>query len=334
MRLASHQACVDCHRTKMEQNLGEKPSKNKKDAGPIKCSGCHDLKKQQMIERLEDAPRIKRGQPDIVLIQAGEQKTDKQGSVLRMNPVPFDHQAHESYNDTCIQCHHASLDSCTKNCHTPGGSKKGGNITLERAMHQRGAKMSCTGCHEINQKDKNCAGCHTFIEKTRKQEDSFCLVCHVTPPPGDTAVGEKPEGIAGILLQSRKSPGDLVRDEDIPEKAIIGELFYQYGAVEFPHGRIVRRLVKNIKENKLAGYFHTEGNTICQGCHHNSPATKKPPRCLSCHGKPFDEKNPFRPGLKAAYHQQCIGCHKKMGIVKPSPTGCTDCHKEVGLPQL
>ena len=30
-----------------------------------------------------------------------------------------------------------------------------------------------------------------------------------------------------------------------------------------------------------------------------------------------------KPGLTAAYHRQCIGCHQAMAIRK---TGCTDCH--------
>ena len=29
-----------------------------------------------------------------------------------------------------------------------------------------------------------------------------------------------------------------------------------------------------------------------------------------------------KPGLKAAYHLNCLGCHEKNG----GPTGCTDCH--------
>jgi len=136
------------------------------------------------------------------------------------------------------------------------------------------------------------------------------------------------------LLKSRNATIDTYDDEDIPENINIGELFYQYEPVEFPHRKIINKLVDNIKENKLANYFHTEKGTICQACHHNSPQAKKPPRCVTCHGKPFDEENLFRPGLKAAYHQQCIGCHTVMEIEKPRATGCTDCHKEVGLPKL
>jgi rRNA maturation endonuclease Nob1 len=32
------------------------------------------------------------------------------------------------------------------------------------------------------------------------------------------------------------------------------------------------------------------------------------------------------PGMKAAYHQQCIGCHDRMEMKKTKE--CTDCHKK------
>ena len=156
-----------------------------------------------------------------------------------MNPVPFDHRAHEQYNDTCIVCHHESLDSCTKTCHTQRGSSDGKNIQLERAMHQIDVNMSCMGCHEINQQDKNCAGCHTFMAKNRKHVESTCLVCHITPLGGDPGTGQKPEVLAGMMLKKRSVLRDTYRDEDIPEKIVIGELFYQYGVVVFTPRKIV-----------------------------------------------------------------------------------------------
>ncbi|MFC1867195.1 sulfate respiration complex hexadecaheme cytochrome HmcA [Thermodesulfobacteriota bacterium] len=333
MRLASHLSCIDCHRKRLA-NAKVEALPDSKIAGPVKCSGCHDPKKQQEIEKIKNIPRIKRNQPDIVLIQSGIQKTKKQEITLKMNPVPFDHKAHEGHNDTCRTCHHESLDSCAKRCHTLTGSKEGKYVKLERAMHQMGVNKSCIGCHEIKQQEKRCAGCHTFMEKSRKQEEPFCHTCHMKPLQETVQTNSKPEAVATMLLQSRRAITDTYNDEDIPEKVIIGELFDLYESVEFPHRKIVHTLVNNIKDNKLANYFHNKEGSICRACHHNSPVTKKPPRCVSCHGKPFDEKNISRPGLKAAYHQQCIGCHKEMGIEKPNSAGCIDCHKEVGIPRL
>jgi hypothetical protein len=137
-----------------------------------------------------------------------------------------------------------------------------------------------------------------------------------------------------MLLESRKtlSGTGTYRDEEIPEKVLIKELSNLYEAVEFPHRRIVQALTKNIQNNKLADVFHSQKGTLCQGCHHHSPESPKPPSCRSCHGKPFDEKNPQVPGINAAYHQQCMGCHKEMEINKPSAVACTECHKAKSPP--
>ena len=134
--------------------------------------------------------------------------------------------------------------------------------------------------------------------------------------------------MAEMLLKSRKAASGTYKDEDIPEKVIIKELAEEYEPVELPHRKIIKTLSNNIKDNTLAGYFHAEKGALCQSCHHNSPLDKKPPRCGSCHGKPFDGRNIFRPGIKGAYHQQCISCHQVLKLEKPKSTGCTDCHKE------
>ncbi|RPJ12464.1 MAG: cytochrome C, partial [Desulfobacteraceae bacterium] len=134
------------------------------------------------------------------------------------------------------------------------------------------------------------------------------------------------KAMAGAMLKARKPVTGSFKAEDIPEKVSIKKFSNKYEAAEFPHRKILNTLVKNIKDNRLAGYFHIEDGTLCQGCHHNSPVAKKPPLCDSCHGKPFDPENPLKPGIMGAYHQQCMGCHKEMGIAKP--VGCTECHKE------
>ena len=85
-------------------------------------------------------------------------------------------------------------------------------------------------------------------------------------------------------------------------------------------------LQEGIQASSLAVHFHGSPDQLCRGCHHNSPAGGVPPRCESCHGKPFNELNLFIPGLLGAYHQQCIGCHEEMEI--PGSTGCTDCHEK------
>lgn len=319
MKMASHLDCISCHRAKKAQKV---------ESGPIKCMGCHDPGMQKKIEKLDRVPRMERKQPDVVLVRTSMKTIDKSEAVVRMSPVPFDHKSHETYNSTCIVCHHASLEACVQ-CHTQEGSKDGNFIKLEGAMHLRAKEQSCIGCHEINQQEPECAACHEFMADNAKAVAATCRTCHMDPvEAGIQTASMDSKDVARRLLDSRKMTRATFKDEDIPEKVIIKELSDKYEPAEMPHRKIVTTLMKNIGKNKLAGYFHTDAGTICQSCHHNSPLSKKPPRCGSCHGKAFDESHVFRPGLKGAFHQQCMGCHGVLKLEKPASTACADCHRE------
>ncbi|MDO9264700.1 MAG: cytochrome c3 family protein [Desulfosalsimonadaceae bacterium] len=320
MRVASHIACINCHNKNLAKNLA---------GGPVKCSGCHDPAAQQKIKQISPVPRMDRKQPDMVVIKTAQKGLEAgPENPNRMNLVPFDHQAHEIYNDTCRVCHHESLKSCNE-CHALSGTKAGKDVNLENAMHRMDTEKSCEGCHSIKQKETNCAGCHALMGKASKPEEDSCLKCHMIPATEveKTLNPDLEKSLAAERLNSRKPVTGTYNEADIPEKVVIKNLSKEYGPVDFPHRKIVKALVNNIKDSKLAGYFHSQEGTVCKGCHHNSPASKKPPQCRNCHGKPFDEKNPLKPGILGAYHQQCMGCHQEMGIEKPA--GCIDCHKKI-----
>jgi len=198
-------------------------------------------------------------------------------------------------------------------------------------MHQKNASESCNGCHHIAKAQSKCAGCHVRMNPNRKDELS-CRTCHIKTDPLSSVTMPLPADqeavLAKTLLDSRqpvKAPFADTLIPDIPEKISIKILSNQYEPVEFPHRKIVQSLFNNLGENKLAEYFHTTQMTLCRGCHHNSPESVKPPKCQSCHNKPFNEAKDA-PGLLGAYHQQCMGCHQAMHIEKPM--GCTECHKE------
>ncbi len=318
IKAASHLSCIGCHREL---------------SGPVKCRACHDIDEQQKIDRFEDVPRLTGGQPDFALI--GTKTRDKNTGNLsyRMNPVPFNHKTHEESQDTCRICHHAAIDSCSKSCHTIEGSKQGNMITAERAMHQVDSKQSCIGCHEINKNQKECAGCHGQMTKGNNLYDT-CLKCHMDMPETGITENRKPESIAAMLLKAEKTDSDAIENKEIPEAVTIDGLSFQYGAVEFRHRKHVDSLMLNIKDNNLAGFFHNGKETLCIGCHHNSPASITPPKCAACHSKSSIDSELLKPDLKVAYHQQCMGCHDRMGIEKPESTSCTDCHKVIGLNKL
>ncbi|MFZ3047644.1 MAG: cytochrome c3 family protein, partial [Desulfatirhabdiaceae bacterium] len=315
-REASHIGCIDCHK---------KTIAAKKKAGPVNCEGCHDPVQQAMIETVQDVPRMTRKQPDVVMMKISREAEQPE---TRMNFVPFDHKAHEGYNATCRVCHHESMNACNT-CHTQNGTKEGKWVTLDRSMHQPNADASCMGCHNTAKAQTNCAGCHGGMRPS-KTDELTCQKCHMAAMPKTSEPLSIDQEIlmAKTLLDSRQKQDTIFVDpkiEDIPEKVTIRVLSHQYEPVEFPHRKIAQTLLKNSSEKKIAGYFHTN-QSMCQGCHHNSPASIKPPKCQSCHGKPFDETKLNVPGLLGAYHQQCMGCHKAMNMEKPM--GCTECHKE------
>ncbi len=317
LRTVSHIACISCHQKNMAKN---------ENAGPITCGGCHDPAQQKLIEVVQNVPRMKRNQPDFVFVKTSKAEAEDSNPPKRMKLVPFNHKAHEGYNATCRSCHHASLSACVE-CHTIQGSKEGDYVKLEQAMHRLKAQQSCMGCHDRKLQDRACAGCHTSFEKKRQQDPLACQNCHQAEIiPGEMSSNQAQR--AAKALEVRDSTTKMYADQFIPETVVIDSLSEKYEPVKLPHRKIVNALYNGIKDNKLANYFHHEKGTMCQGCHHNSPAAKNPPKCGNCHGRPFSQKDPFKPGLMAAYHRQCMECHKEMGIEKPVATDCTACHRE------
>lgn len=97
---------------------------------------------------------------------------------------------------------------------------------------------------------------------------------------------------------------------------------------------------------------HIQLTKECADCHHHATGTlMEDPNCIRCHRNSGETKtvacrgchsaDPFsaatmkevanslqkyhldKPGVKAAMHQNCLGCHSK----KNGPTGCQDCHR-------
>lgn len=118
-----------------------------------------------------------------------------------------------------------------------------------------------------------------------------------------------------------------------PARVTIDQLRSSFAAVDFDHAA------------------HVDMGTDCADCHHHTTGTKvKKPECLKCHDsavagttvacrdchpaqpytaeflrKKAEDRNRYhldKPGLKGAYHRNCVGCHQEMG----GPTGCLACH--------
>ncbi len=337
--VAAHLSCVSCHYNIEREGakaVATNPSAAAPKTGPYTCAGCHTEEAQAKIETLPQVPRLERGQPDAVLMVPVASKAEVQpkGS---MRPVAFDHKRHEAVTKDCRSCHHVKIDSCTS-CHSLNATEKGAGINLAQAMHAKQSDRSCVGCHNTQKAKPECASCHGFV-KTAMAPNS-CAACHSTPAgitdeqAQNGSLGklsrEERVNIGKATVAARTAPKQAVdgmmRLADVPEFVTIGHMTNEYEPVKMPHRQIIKALADAVGDNSLANSFHRSELSLCQGCHHNSPPSKTPPSCMSCHGQSMASPD-GRPGLMAAYHQQCMGCHTRMKVAKPANTDCVGCHQ-------
>jgi len=137
-------------------------------------------------------------------------------------------------------------------------------------------------------------------------------------------------GILATLLAAFTVPAS---GENLPDRISIESLQELYAPVTFEHAQHITR-----ERDCAVCHHHTNGapasQNRCLSCHRGGHEVKSM-GCRSCHEKePFSAeqvngkfKNNLsfhqdKPGLKAAYHLGCIGCHQKKG----GPVTCTACH--------
>lgn len=328
MESAVHASCVNCH-----LKVAAVKSADQK-TGPSTCAGCHGAAEQAARAEGRDmaaVPRLERGQDDAVLMLPRPVKSKDVKGMMR--PVSFNHKFHEAQLDTCRVCHHKKISACS-DCHSYDAAVGGNSVNFAEAMHRVTAERSCVGCHLQETRKPACIGCHAVMPT--KLSDASCASCHATPAGLSDEEAEngsliglakdaaKPLADATVAAREHARVTTLERDA-IPEKAVMGLLEDEYKPSELPHRKIVETLLDKQKDSRLAAAFHTEKTTLCQGCHHNSPASATPPKCAACHGVNAKAVTGRLP-LKAAYHQQCITCHEGMQQ-KPLATECADCHK-------
>lgn len=119
--------------------------------------------------------------------------------------------------------------------------------------------------------------------------------------------------------------------KDAPEVVTIAGLVDLYGPVEFHHKQHTEAASCSDCHHHTLGTTPTRWN--CIKCHANSHEADSI-SCGDCHPRDrfstrylitLDNPDLFHketPGLKGAYHLNCVGCHQDVG----GPTGCEDCH--------
>lgn len=280
----------------------------------------------------------------IVMFPVGEKPNP---DAAAMPPVAFNHVIHEKWmartGKDCMVCHHTGDAIACTSCHTVEGSPAANYVTLETAMHvvevaprKEGTPSSCVSCHIRQTRQRECAGCHDHLVRGARQKEAWCNVCHVAPKAMTKEQLQK--GIANKLseTQNEKLATQVALDRKPikywsslvgPYKVKIDALQGTYGPCVFNHRHHVASMMERIERNQLAGVFHNQPATVCVTCHHNSPASATPPKCGSCHSRTLDWMTPARPHLMAAYHLQCMSCHKDMQVARPRNTDCATCHK-------
>lgn len=104
------------------------------------------------------------------------------------------------------------------------------------------------------------------------------------------------------------------KDAVPPDVVIMDQLSEIYVPVVFPHG------------------LHAKMETMANGCgvcHHHGEQGKIV-SCRNCHNDTAAQSNLSQPGLKGAYHRQCLACHREWS----HDTDCAFCHAKRGTADL
>ena len=137
-------------------------------------------------------------------------------------------------------------------------------------------------------------------------------------------------GLGLILLTPTGGPA--MTAEDAPETLVIETLSKLYVPVDFDHAMHTEMTECSVCHHHTTGTG--PGAATCARCH-DGMQEGETVSCSECHAaEPFTRKNLEKlenpeifhidkPGLKGAYHINCLGCHYEAG----GPTGCQDCHR-------
>jgi len=188
-----------------------------------------------------------------------------------------------------------------------------GPVTFSHGMHSLVAE-DCATCHHHSQAGQTpaCSKCHGASSESKQSgipglKDAYhrqCIGCHREMDMGPTGCAECHTSKGAKVTKVAQEARIEKKPEKGPEVTILNTLEKLYERVTFSHD------------------IHTLLAEDCGTCHHHSEPGQTP-ACKECHGAPFDPKNLNMPGLKGAYHLQCMGCHQEM---ESGPTGCNECH--------
>jgi hypothetical protein len=134
-------------------------------------------------------------------------------------------------------------------------------------------------------------------------DECNCNRCHACAKPTAADPCLREPCTRGYQLQAA---GKAAHDA-VPDSMLLDVLAKDYEPVPFNHRA----------HADMAGM--AQG---CATCHHHSEAGAPPPACITCHDPRVEGTDPRMPGLKGAYHQQCLNCHREW----MDESACSICH--------
>jgi hypothetical protein len=130
-------------------------------------------------------------------------------------------------------------------------------------------------------------------------EGTYCEPCYCLTEAAPNGQLDVPVGVTA---------GDTDYPEvHVPDDCRLYHLAEQYETVVFSHSN------------------HVDYADDCETCHHHSSKVEAAPPCRECHGLTTGDLR--FPGLKGAYHRQCMNCHREM---ESGPLECEGCHAKAG----
>jgi hypothetical protein len=196
-----------------------------------------------------------------------------------------------------------------------------GPVAFSHEMHSAMAE-DCGDCHHYGGAGEtpSCGKCHPATLASKESgppglKDAYhgqCIACHKEMEMGPTGCMDchtKRKSETPAVKQASKDAPVKQKSEKLPETFTLSSLENMYQPVVFTHA------------------MHAQMAEECVSCHHHSQAGQTP-ACDECHGEPFNPENLNMPGLKGAYHLQCMTCHRDVG----APVGCTECHAKKAKP--
>ena len=145
---------------------------------------------------------------------------------------------------------------------------------------------------------------HVATGQTASEYATSCRMCHTCdiPTKVDPCLNRCPRGPMTTVHHSAKAGPDTIRMEKLAGPQDL------YEPVNFPHRA-------HAKMSEMSGK--------CAMCHHYNPPGRVLP-CSDCHlsVSSTGTSDLSKPGLKGAYHRQCINCHRDWG----GSIACEECH--------